>query len=368
MFRPSLFRSTWLRSVLAGTALIVSSLNARADEKPAAKEIDPEAAPPAVTVPVQTKRAIRTDIPLAVQARQTAERAIPYIEKDGTAWIKNRKCLSCHYSGYMLWSFRDASERGFSIDMSKLAESNNWSLSQEKGHGTEGAAQLLIARDRSDTSEQTAKWIEWQRDTIIKGQEKDGFWKPGGQLPGQKRPIGETTQVSTMLNLLALDTLDLPNEKGIESRDKALEWLKKTPPNGKDPAVSAEWYAMRLIVAKKFGDAKEVETLRDKILATQQSDGGWGWLLTDKSDAFGTGIALYALTQIGIPNSHPAILNSWKFLIETQTDAGSWIVNGTKTATKDKPHPFSGFWGSTWALLGLSHSLAELSTKTASSK
>ena len=25
--------------------------------------------------------------------------------------------------------------------------------------------------------------------------------------------------------------------------------------------------------------------------------------------------------------------------------------------SKDKPHPFSSFWGSTWALLGLCHSL-----------
>ena len=42
-------------------------------------------------------RSIRTDIPLDVQARQTAERAIPYIEKNGTAWIKERNCLACHY-------------------------------------------------------------------------------------------------------------------------------------------------------------------------------------------------------------------------------------------------------------------------------
>jgi squalene-hopene/tetraprenyl-beta-curcumene cyclase len=169
-----------------------------------------------------------------------------------------------------------------------------------------------------------------------------------------------------MWNLLALDSLDPPNTQGIESRDKALEWLKKTPPNGKDPAVSAEWYAARLLVDKKFGESAEVVSLRDKLLATQQSDGGWGWLLADKSDAFGTGLALYALTQIGVPNTDPAIQRAWTFLIETQTDAGSWVVHGTKAATKDKPHPFSSFWGSTWALIGLSHSLSDGSTKTAS--
>ena len=68
-------------------------------------------------------------------------------------------------------------------------------------------------------------------------------------------------------------------------------------------------------------------------------------------------MSVYALSQSGVPRSHPAIQKAWRFLIETQTDNGSWIVNGTKNSTKSKPHPFSGFWGSTWALLGLSHSL-----------
>jgi hypothetical protein len=160
-----------------------------------------------------------------------------------------------------------------------------------------------------------------------------------------------------MLCLLALDSLDKPNEQGIASRDAGLTWLKQTPPNGKNPAVSSEWYALRLVIEKKFGDSKRVESLRDQILSAQHSDGGWGWLWADKSDAFGTGASVYALSQVGVPNSDVAIQKAWRFLIETQTENGSWIVNGTKKGTKDKPHPFSSFWGSTWALLGLSHSL-----------
>ena len=101
--------------------------------------------------------------------------------------------------------------------------------------------------------------------------------------------------------------------------------------------MSSEWYAVRLLIEKKFGDPKQVEVLRDKILAAQQSDGGWGWLWADKSDAFGTGVSVYALSQVGVPSSHPAIQKAWKFLIETQTDDGSWIVNGTKTAPRTSP-------------------------------
>lgn len=329
---------------------------------PAAKEAPAPSPPPA---PVATKRAIRSDVSLAVQARETAERAIPYIEKDGTAWIKDRKCLACHYVGYMVWSFREARQRGFDIDQAKLAEWTDWSLSHAVGQGAEGPAQVLLARDRSDQDEKTAKLVAALSDAIVKKQEKDGSWKPGGQLPSQKRPISETTQASTMLCVLGLDTLDKPSEQVVEARDKALAWLKATPPNGKDAAVSSEWYGLRLAVAKKFGDPAEVAALRDTILAAQQSDGGWGWLWADKSDAFGTGVSLYALAEAGVPSTDPAIERAWKFLIETQTDQGSWIVNGTKKETKDKPHPFSGFWGSTWALLGLSKTLPDAVLKTA---
>lgn len=345
--------------VTISTILFVASFPIAADEKPQYENQGATPANPPAASTEQTKRSIRSDVPLADQARQAAERAIPYIEKDGATWINDRKCLACHYVGYMVWSFHDAGERGFPIDKSKLAEWTDWSFNHAVGQGAEGPAQVLLARDRTDTSEKTLKLIDALRDAIIKGQESEGFWKPGGQLPAQKRPLSETTQVSTMWCLLALDSLDPPNEKAIESRDKALTWLNKTPPNGDDAATSSEWYAARLLIEKKFGGPVQVEALRDRILAAQQADGGWGWLWADRSDAFGTGLSLYALTQVGVPSSHPAIQQAWAFLIETQTENGSWIVHGTKTATKDQPHPFSGFWGSTWALLGLSHSLID---------
>jgi hypothetical protein len=346
-----LLRQSLLRLLIAGAPLVGCCAPALAQETPRLQEKSPAAA--------SARRSVWTDIPLDGQARQTAERAIPYIEKYGTAWIKERNCMACHYAGYMLWSLRDASERGFGIDKGKLAESTNWAISQTDVHGFgyEGAAQMLIARDRSDLSENTVKRIDAMCDVIIKGQKKDGSWEPGGQLPAQKRPLLETTHVSTMLCVLGLDSLDQPSRRAMACRDAGLMWLKKTPPNGQNPPVSSEWYAMRLLIEKRLGDPKRVEAIREQILAAQQPDGGWGWLRADKSDAFGTGVSVYALSQVGVPNSHPAIQKAWRFLIETQTDDGSWIVNGTKNGTKDKPHPFSGFWGSTWALLGLCHSL-----------
>ena len=144
-----LLRQTLRRLLIASAALVGCCAPALAQETPLSSEKRP--------LPASAKRSVRTDIPLDVQARQTAECAIPFIEKYGTAWIKERNCMSCHYAGYMLWSLRDASQRGFGIDKSKLAESTSWAISQTDVHGFgyEGAAQLLIARDRSDLSENT---------------------------------------------------------------------------------------------------------------------------------------------------------------------------------------------------------------------
>ncbi len=169
-----------------------------------------------------------------------------------------------------------------------------------------------------------------------------------------------------MWTILALATLDEPGEAVLKSRENALKWLKDNAPGETDPPVSNEWYVARMLVAKQSDEPKEVEKLRENILAAQQSDGGWGWLRADKSDAFATGQSLYALATVGVPSSHPAVQQAWKFLIETQTDNGSWLVNGTKTETKDAVHPFSSFWGSAWALIGLAKSLPDSAMHSAS--
>src|SRR6185437_4894093 len=111
------------------------------------------------TTPEAKKRSVVSGVPLAVQARQAGQRSIPYLEKEGVAWIKDRKCVTCHYVGFMVWSFHDARPRGFEIDKDKLAEWTNWALANAKGQGVEGMGQLLVARDRTDTSEKSEKLV-----------------------------------------------------------------------------------------------------------------------------------------------------------------------------------------------------------------
>ena len=178
--------------------------------------------------------------------------------------------------------------------------------------------------------------IEALREALVLGsQDKEGFLEAGRatsqpEAAPDRNDAGEHDDCAC----LALDSLDNRRRKGDRRSRQGPGWLKKTPPNGKDPAVSSEWYTLRLLMEKKFGEPKQVEALRDQILPAQQSDGGWGWLWADKSDAFGTGLAFTHWPGGSAQITTRPSSEAWKFLIETQTDNGSWIVNGTKDAPR----------------------------------
>src|SRR3954468_3878555 len=65
------------------------------------------------------------------QVRATAggdavSRSLPYLEKEGVAWMKSRRCMSCHHVPLLLWSHRSAQAQGFTVDSQKLAEWDEW--------------------------------------------------------------------------------------------------------------------------------------------------------------------------------------------------------------------------------------------------
>jgi hypothetical protein len=287
--------------------------------------------------------------------KKTIERTIPYIQKEGVSWIENRKCISCHYVSFMVWSLEESRAHGISIDIKKLNEWDTWSLSGATANGVEGVAQMILARARTDADEKTQTVLKKMAENIVSTQQPDGFWKAGGQLPGQKRPAQETVEVSTMWAVLAIAALEdrgKADEKLVKSREKALNWLKSAK-----PGVSNEWHAFRLLIEKRYGDPKKVEEQLKSLLAEQQADGGWAWRRGDASDALATGEVLYVLSVLGQSNTSPPIRKAWQFLIDTQQPDGSWQVRGTKEAFKNQITPHTSFWGTTWAAIGLSRTL-----------
>ena len=66
--------------------------------------------------------------------RRAVERSLPFLEREGAAWIRERACLSCHHLPFLLWSFREARDRGVAVDEKKLAEWSEWSRKESLAH------------------------------------------------------------------------------------------------------------------------------------------------------------------------------------------------------------------------------------------
>ncbi|NNE00500.1 MAG: terpene cyclase/mutase family protein [Pirellulaceae bacterium] len=295
---------------------------------------------------------------VATDVQAAVERAVPYLKAEGQTWMDKRGCVSCHQVPFMIWSLTSANEHGFDVSREELDQWQSWSTDvvnfvkpeQKENVDVEKTltsnidtmTSLMMAMDPFDGQRQ---WTETFADALIANQEESGTWKPCGQLPLQKRPSEETTRVTTIWALLALQNQG-------STWPKQTSALEKIDAGGE--AKSTEWWASRLLLALARNERNVVSRLRNTLLEQQNGDGGWGWIVGEASDALGTGLALYALKRCDdMPAITTASKRATKFLISTQKDDGSWTVNGTKRATKAKPTPTANYWGTAWAVIAL---------------
>ncbi|MCA9060181.1 MAG: terpene cyclase/mutase family protein [Planctomycetaceae bacterium] len=289
------------------------------------------------------------------EVRAAIEHSIPYIEEQGVAWIEAKDCVSCHRTGTMTWSLAAAKQQGFKVS-DQLDEWLTWSLdsslaTNDKGKlvgsgNKEGLVQLIMTRAYVDETDSRREAFSKFAEIMTGDQQTDGSWKPGGQLPSQKRPLEETTAVTTMWITLALtDPLTAAASPDVISN--AMQYIRSQP-----AGVSTEWYAVRLLLARQLDDQKMLAETVEQLQAAQRDDGGWGWLVEEQSDALGTGLALYALLQAGSGDQN-TIDRAVQFLIASQQPDGSWPVKGTKQKKRDGIEETATYWGTTWAVIAL---------------
>jgi hypothetical protein len=110
--------------------------------------------------------------------------------------------------------------------------------------------------------------------------------------------------------------------KEIETKlARAIGWLLATRPE------SAEEHAMRLMALTwTKASRKELDSAAKAWIAKQRADGGWSQLTHLESDAYATGITLYALHEAGIPVSDNAYRRGIQYLLKNQYADVSWFV------------------------------------------
>jgi hypothetical protein len=64
------------------------------------------------------------------------ERGLAFVGKEAIDWKNERRCASCHHAGFVLWSMREAKQRGHAVDEAVLAEVTKWVA--EAGEGKTG--------------------------------------------------------------------------------------------------------------------------------------------------------------------------------------------------------------------------------------
>jgi len=289
------------------------------------------------------------------------QRAVPFIESEGAGWIAKRDCLSCHHTSFATWSLNSAKSLGVDVDSEQLSEWNNWASDWKHhvaGKNRASAEREKTLRDANDTVAQLiiggtflaadVQSIDEYLNFLVAGQQHDGSWKAGGQLPMQKRPARETTEASTLWALIALASATDQRNEFQPTIDKGLAWL-----GDQTEGVSTEWWAGRTLLARKLGDRVAAGRYSTGLRKRQRPDGGWGWLAEDGSDALGTAQALYALAGESVSVDDPAIAKAIRFLGSTQRGDGSWQVNGTKKQSADEETSTANFWGTSWAVIAL---------------
>lgn len=223
--------------------------------------------------------------------------------------------------------------------------------------GLDTVGQLLLGGAGRSSSAHAKEFQEQAPLQIAKHREANGAFVAGGQLPDRQweRPIAD--QVTTMWILLALTDYGKPDDATRPMIDKAFATLKDTK-----PVDLLEWQALRLVLERRLGDKAKVDELQKALLDKQNKDGGWSWTLDADSDAFSTGMALYALTLAGVPGDSDTIRRAQKYLLDTQDKDGSWKnlpKKIFKPARAKRVEPIYTYWGTAWAAIGLARSLPE---------
>jgi hypothetical protein len=322
--------------------------------------------------------------------RQAVDRSLPFLEKEGLAWIKNKDCLSCHQVPFMLWSHQEARGRGFSPDEKKLAEWTEWSSAESirqrvrlkltdaglealKGESMPAETLAKLAPLAKKQAAKEADFIKEVAKILTPeelGSHKAALLKHASREKGDGGGIDTMGQLllagvygaegsaefvaSTRVRIAEVQQADgswkpggqLPrmNRSEAEGTEITTMWMVlalsgKPDPKSKEnveralaflktakPGKTNEWLAVRLLVEKRLGEPGPFQAFQKELLGRQNADGGWASLNGGASDAFATGQVLYALSVSGSPCDDAAVLRARKLLIETQGEDGSWAV------------------------------------------
>jgi ankyrin repeat protein len=255
--------------------------------------------------------------------------SLPLLQRSGRAFSERKSCVSCHHHALVAMAVGSARKNGFAADETIAAHEQARALgvlekSRERmllGSGvTDELAPAYILAGLDAGSQQTNQITDALVQFLALRQQPDGSWK----TPVNRPPHDASDFTFTALAVRGLGVF-APKGRAQEIGSRialARVWLLKAK------AQETEELAFRLL-GLRWASANQtsIDLARDALLRQQRADGGWAQLPTLQSDAYATGLALFALHEGGrIAVDHPAFRRGVEYLLRMQIADGSWFV------------------------------------------
>jgi ankyrin repeat protein len=292
--------------------------------------------------------------------RAAITRSIQLLERTSDRFFHKSACFACHEQPPAEFAAAAARAKGIPVDEKASHERLLQITLPINPVQLEGAAALggadnnLYAVEALLRAGYPANRItDFLAANLAASQGGDGGW----HLPGYSRsPLQDSDFSRTAMAIRALKEYGTPGRVSEmkQRMERGKQWLLHAEP------VILEDMDMRLVgVAAAGASAAELRKLAQPILALRRSDGGWAQRQGFSSDAYATGMTLWALNEACAMRPDE---KSVQFLLGSQSADGSWHV--ASRATKFQEYFESGFpygqdqWISTMATGWAANALA----------
>lgn len=266
--------------------------------------------------------------PAAIRA--AVERSLPLLQDVGVTFIQQTGCVSCHHNSLVSMAVAAARTNGYAVNEA-TAKKHSSLIGAYLESWRERTAQNMFIAGQADTISYLLLGLAVDRYPPDASTDAQAIWLKRRQAPDGHWPVTtirppiESNDIEvTAVSMRALQVFAPPSLRAefTKAVDRARAWLTTAR------AASTEERAFRLLGLSWAGASNDIikQASRD-LLATQRDEGGWAQLETMGSDAYATGEALVALREShAIASDDRAYRKGVEFLLRTQIDDGSWLV------------------------------------------
>jgi hypothetical protein len=270
--------------------------------------------------------------------RAAAQKGLALLEKTSPTFIKKGGCNSCH--NQMLPAAAQAFARRRGIPTGEIIaqlppEVSEITTERIIEYSTNGANSLgyeLFAYGAANRPADAR--IEAQVYYLKSAQQPEGYWRTAGNRPPLTFDDFNTTAYAIYaLNAYTPKTQRADSDARIA---RARSWLLEARPQ---TTQERAFHLLGLAWSKASREA--LQKAAGDLQAMQRKDGGWSQLPAMPSDAYATGLALWAQYEGGVPVTGSTYQTGLRYLLDTQAADGTWHVKSR--ALPVQPYFESGY-------------------------